>query len=256
VTASVLRALIVDDEAPARRKVARLLRRHDDVEIIGEAADAAEAVDRIRAERPDLVFLDVQMPGADGFSVVEAIADDPRAPRIVFVTAHDRYAVRAFDVCAADYLLKPFDEERFDRALDRVRAARPADDAAPERLRELLEAFRGAATYPERLLVPGEDRSFFVAVDDIVRVEAARNSVVLHCGNRTFALRTTMEALERRLDPRRFARLNRSHLVRIDAIAELEPWFHGEYKVRLRDGTLVTWSRRYVGRRPDLLQRL
>ncbi len=253
MTAPVLRALIVDDEAPARRKVARMLSRHDDVEIIGEAADAAEAVDRIRAERPDLVFLNVQMPGADGFSVVEAIAGDARAPRIVFVTAHDRYAVRAFNVCAADYLLKPFDEERFDRALDRVREKH---DGTAERLREVLDAFRGTASYPERVLVPGEDRSFFVAVDDIVRVEAARNSVVLHCGNREFALRTTMEALERRLDPRRFARLNRSHLVRIDAIAEMEPWFHGEYKVRLRDGTLVTWSRRYVGRRPDLLQRL
>jgi two-component system LytT family response regulator len=255
VTPPVLRALIVDDEAPARRKVARMLRRHDDVEIVGEAADAAEAVDRIRAERPDLVFLDVQMPGADGFSVVEAIADDPCAPRIVFVTAHDRYAVRAFDVCAADYLLKPFDEERFDRALERVRETRQAHDGAAERLREVLDSFRGTTSYVERLLVPGEDRSFFVAVDDIVRVEAARNSVLLHCGSRTFALRTTMEALERRLDPRRFARLNRSQMVRIDAIAELEPWFHGEYKVRLRDGTLVTWSRRFVGRRPDLLQR-
>ncbi len=251
-----MRVLIVDDEAPARRKVARMLRRHDDVEIVGEAADAAQAVDMIRALRPGVVFLDVQMPGADGFSVVEAIAGDARAPRIVFVTAHDRYAVRAFDVCAADYLLKPFDEERFDRALERVGDARPAGDAAPERLRELLDAFRGPTAYSERLLVPGEDRSFFVNVTEIQRVEAARNSVVLYCANRQFTLRTTMEALERRLDPRQFARLNRSHLVRIDGISELEPWFHGEYKVRLRDGTLITWSRRYVGRRPDLLQRL
>ena len=187
-----MRVLIVDDEAPARRKVARMLRRHDNVEIVGEAADAAQAVDMIRALRPGVVFLDVQMPGADGFSVVEAIAGDARAPRIVFVTAHDRYAVRAFDVCAADYLLKPFDEERFDRALERVGDARPEQAMlAPQRLRELLDAFRGPTAYSERLLVPGEDRSFFVNVAEIQRVEAARNSVVLYCANRQFTLRTT-----------------------------------------------------------------
>ena len=250
-----MRVLIVDDEAPARRKIARFLAAHPDVRVVGEAAGAAEAVDLIRSERPDVVFLDVQMPDGDGFDVVAAIAKEEGAPRVVFTTAHDRYAVRAFEVCAADYLLKPFDQERFDRALEKVRAAAP-DDAVGERLRALLEEFGSAARFADRLLVPGEDRSVFEPVREIVRVEADRNVAIVHCAGRAYALRATLDSLERRLDPRDFVRLNRSNVVRIDAIAELEPWFHGEYKARMLDGTLLTWSRRYVAKRPDLLKRL
>jgi two-component system LytT family response regulator len=246
----MLRALIVDDEAPARRKIARFLREHPDIEAIGEASDGAAAVEKIRSDRPDLVFLDIQMPGVDGFGVIEAIAGDAQVPHIIFVTAHDRYAVRAFDVCAIDYLLKPFDQERFDRALSRL----PATNDVPAQLRALLDGLRSGRAYADRLLVPSSDKSLFVPVADIVRVESDRNHVTLHCRSGSYTLRSTLESLETRLDPAHFVRINRSHLVRIDRIKELHTWFHGEYKVVLHDGTSLPWSRRYAVKRPDLLK--
>jgi two-component system, LytTR family, response regulator len=251
-----LRALIVDDEAPARRKIARLLGRANDMEIAGEAGNAADAIAQIRATAPDVAFLDVQMPDADGFAVLEAIANDAHVPRIVFVTAHDRYALRAFDVCAVDYLLKPFDEERFERALDKLRVAGAARSGAivPE-LRALLAELQGTRRYAERLLVSSGERSFFLATREIRRAEAARNYVILHAQETAYELRGTLEGLEEKLDPAQFVRLNRSHLVRIDAIVAMEPWFHGEQRVTLRDGTVLTWSRRYIAKRPDLLER-
>lgn len=253
---AALRALIVDDEAPARRKIARLLARVSDIEIAGEAGNAADAIAQIRETAPDVAFLDVQMPDADGFAVLEAIANDAHVPRIVFVTAHDRYALRAFDVCAVDYLLKPFDEERFDRALDKLRAAGTARSGAivPE-LRALLVELQGTRRYAERILVSAGERSFFLATREIARAEAARNYVVVHAQNTTYELRGTLEGLEEKLDPAQFVRLNRSHLVRIDAIVSMEPWFHGEQRVTLRDGDVLTWSRRYIAKRPDLLER-
>lgn len=250
-----MRVLIVDDEAPARRKVARLLANYPHLDIVGEASGAAEAIERIREHRPDLVFLDVQMPDGDGFSVLEAVADDAQVPQIVFVTAHDRYAVRAFEVCAVDYLLKPYDEARFVAALQKVNHAGETHfrGLSPE-LRALVAEIAGERRYPERFLVPGAERSVFVRAREILWVEADRNNVILHCVRDTHALRSTLDAIEQRLDPAQFVRLNRSDIVRIDAIAELQPWFHGEYKVKLADGQVLTWSRRFVSKRPDLLK--
>jgi two-component system LytT family response regulator len=245
-----VRALIVDDEAPARRKIARFLREHPDIAVAGEAAGGTDAIEKIRAEKPALVFLDVQMPGVDGFGVVEAIAGDPHVPHIIFVTAHDRYAVRAFDVCAVDYLLKPFDQERFDRAIGRI----PAHGDGPSQLRTLLDSLNSGKRFASRLLVSTGDRSVFMPVAEIVRVEADRNNVTVHCHHAQYTLRSTLEALEDLLDPQDFVRINRSHLVRIDRIKELRAWFHGEYKVILRDGTELAWSRRYAAKRPDLLK--
>jgi two-component system, LytTR family, response regulator len=250
VTAA-LRVLVVDDEAPARRKLQRYLEKHDDVVCVGEAASAREAIDAVARERPDVLFLDVQMPGGDGFDVARAVVavDDP--PRIVFVTAHDAFAVQAFEAEAFDYLLKPVDEDRLAVALSRIRRDRSRGGA---QLAQLLANLRPAEPYPERLFVQAGERAYFVAVAEIVRVEADRNYVQVHAKGAVHQVRTTLDALERRLDPAVFVRVNRSELVRIAAIRELEPWFHGEYKLHLSDGALLTWSRRYVARRPELLR--
>jgi two-component system, LytTR family, response regulator len=250
-----LRVLVVDDEAPARRKLLRLLRDEPDVEVVGEADSGEGAVAAIARHRPDLVFLDVQMPGLDGFGVTRALPAD-HVPRLVFVTAHEQYAVRAFEVHAFDYLLKPFGKERFRDVLRRAREQQaPPGAATVARLRELLEQLERERAHPERLLVHEDGRAVFVPVREIAWVEAERNYVVLHCAARTYMVRGTLEALERTFDPRRFVRINRGSLVRLDAIRELRPWFHGEYKVLLQDDTELRWSRRYAGQRPDLLKR-
>jgi two-component system, LytTR family, response regulator len=252
--ANKLRTVVVDDEAPARRKILRLLREEEDIEVVGEADRASAAISCIEASRPDLVFLDVQMPGTDGFGVIQGVSPK-RMPRVVFVTAHDQYAVKAFEVRAFDYLLKPFAEERFREVLKRARQdlVRTSDGFA-SRLIELVEELRRERSFADRLMVQQKDRSYFVAVRDISWIEADRNYLVLHCGARTHTIRGTLESLETALDPKVFARINRGALVRLDAVRELKPWFHGEYKVFLSDTTELRWSRRYVKMRPDLLK--
>ncbi len=250
-----MRVLIVDDEPAARRKVARFLQEHDDIAVVGEASGGEEAIARIAEHQPDLVFLDVQMPGVDGFGVVEALAEHERVPAIIFATAHDEYAVRAFEVHALDYLLKPFDRERFERALDRARKSLPgAEDGGQAKLLALLDAIRPAGAYVRRLLVPSEGRSVFVSVGDIIRFEADRNHVVIVTRGGTYTLRTTLESLEEKLDPEQFARIHRSHIVNLDAVKEIHAWFHGDFKTKLHDGTELTWSRRYAAKRPDLVK--
>ncbi|HEV3155504.1 MAG TPA: LytTR family DNA-binding domain-containing protein [Candidatus Baltobacteraceae bacterium] len=248
-----LPVLIADDEAPARRKLARFLNAHDDVQIVAEASNGIDALDLIAMTKPSVVFLDIHMPDLDGLGVAEALVRSERPPSIVFVTAFDRYAVKAFEVSALDYLLKPYDRERFDRALERARrTAQDAPDA--ERIAQTLAQIRQEEQYVRRLLIPNEGRSFFVATREIVRLEAEGNNVVVHSRRGAHTLRATMESLETRLDPQSFARVHRSHLVNIDEIAEIHPWFHGDYKLVMRDGTEIAWSRRYAAKRPDLLK--
>ncbi len=249
-----MRVLVVDDEPAARRKVIRFLQEHEDVELAGEAENGENAVKRIAAERPDLVILDVQMPDMNGFEVVEAIAASEHVPAVIFATAHDEYAVRAFEVSAVDYLLKPFDRERFERALERARKSvgEPAD-AAQSQLLTLLDAMRPAGRFARRLLLPTNGRAVFVNAGDIVRLEADRNNVLVHARSGSFSLRTTLDALERRLDPQQFVRVHRSHVVNLDAVKEIHPWFHGDYKIRMQDGSELMWSRRYAAKRPDLM---
>lgn len=249
-----MRVLVVDDEPAARRKVMRFLKEHEDVECVGEASSGQEAVERVIADRPDLVFLDIQMPDMDGFEVVDAIASSDYVPEIVFATAHDEYAVRAFEVSAVDYLLKPFDKERFDRSLQRARKSVGEPAASQSQLLTLLDAIRPSGQYLRRILVPSSGRSVFVAVAEIVRFEAERNNVIVNSRRGTFSLRTTLESLEQKLDPQQFARIHRSHLVNLDAIKEIHPWFHGDYKLALHDGTELMWSRRYAAKRPDLVR--
>lgn len=244
-----IRALIVDDEPLARERIAALLAPDPEVDIAGTCVDGVAAVDAIRDLAPDLVFLDVQMPEVDGFEVVARIGVD-RMPVVVFVTAFDRHALKAFDAHALDYLLKPFDEDRFREALSRaksaIRAARAAD--LEERMRALL-AERDAADRPlDRLVVKESGRLVFVRVDEVDWIEADGNYVRLHCGAASHMLREALGALESRLDPNRFVRIHRSTVVNLDRIREIQPLFHGEYRVVLEDGTRLTLSRGYRDR--------
>jgi len=250
----VKRVLIADDEAPARRKLARFLEARGDLEVVAEASNGVDAVDLIAITKPEIVFLDIHMPDLDGLGVADAIARAPSPPAIVFVTAHDEYALRAFDVSAVDYLLKPYDRARFDLAVERAlaRAAMP-DAGANALLARIVAQARNEEGFAKRLLVPQENgRSFFLGVGEIVRVASDGNNVELHTRRGRFRLRSTMEALEARLDPAQFVRVHRSHLINIDAVAAIEPAFHGDLTAILRDGERVPWSRRYASRRPDL----
>lgn len=245
--------MIADDEAPARRKLARFLGEHEDVTIVAEASNGIDALDLISMTKPRLVFLDIHMPDLDGLGVAEALvrAEDP--PSIVFVTAFDQYAVKAFEVSAIDYLLKPYDKDRFNQALERARASTVKRPDA-QTLAETLAKLRNEEQYVRRLLIPNEGRSFFVSTREIARLESDGNNVSVHTPRGAHSLRATLESLEARLDPALFARVHRSHLVNIDEIAEIHPWFHGDYKIKMRDGSEIAWSRRYAAKRPDLLK--
>jgi two-component system LytT family response regulator len=235
-----VRVLIVDDELPARAKVRRLLSGAADVEIAGEAATGRQAVAAIKRLSPDLVFLDIQMPGLDGFGVLDEVAHD--APYVVFVTASDQAAIRAFEVGAVDYLLKPFTPARFERVLERAReriaGLGPAPDSPPQRE-------SSGPAFLRRILVVENGRALFLSVDRIDRIEAERNYVRLFSMDGVSRLRATIASIEERLDPAQFLRINRSTLVRLDAVKDMHEWSHGDYRVVMRDGTELIWSRRY-----------
>ena len=243
-----LRILIVDDEPLARDRVRAMLRAEPDAEIIGECGNGTDALAAIRTQRPDVVFLDMQMPGADGLQVASQLPTAER-PAIIFVTAHDRFAVDAFGVHATDYLLKPFDQERFKSALQRaaeqIRARRAGDLNA--KLESLLADAAPAPKKPARLAFKSDGRVVFLKPEEIVWVEAADNYVVLHViDTPRLMLRETMSSLEERLGSD-FARVNRSAIVRLDQVKELQPTFHGDYTVVLRDGTRLPLSRSQRG---------
>lgn len=242
-----IRTLIVDDEALARAKLRQLLAAEADVEIVGEAADGKRALELILEASPDLLFLDVQMPELDGFGVLSGLGDD-RPPCVIFVTAHDKFAVQAFEAHAAEYLLKPFGRERLSRALDRARTLLRQGSAAKADLQPLtgLLAETARRTWAGgRIAVKSEGRILLLKVDELDWIEAADNYAVLHVGKESHVLRETMNSLEGRLDPERFLRLNRSTIVNLEQIRDFEPLFHGEYSVRLRNGVKVTCSRGY-----------
>ena len=236
-----LRALIVDDEAPARRRIRRLLAAEADVTVVGECGDGASAISTIAETRPDLVFLDVQMPERDGFEVVKALAPR-RLPAVLFVTAFDRYALQAFEVHAVDYLLKPFTGERFRTALDRARE-RITQHVHDPALAELAKALRNRPAYLSRLPIRSAGRTVFVDLDAVDWLEAADNYVRVHVGQREHLLRETLATLEAQLDPERFARIHRSAIVRLDGVVEIRPTSHGDAEVVLRNGSRLTASR-------------
>jgi two-component system, LytTR family, response regulator len=241
----VLRVLIVDDEKWARRRVVSLLKDESGVEIVGEAGDGQEAVTGILELRPDLVFLDIQMDGMDGFDVIEAVGID-RMPIVVFATAFDNYAVRAFETHAVDYLLKPIDPDRLRESLDRARREIARDRSGPaEQLGALFDELRARSGFVKRIGVSSAGRTFIVRVADVAWFEAAGNYVKLHVGAREHLARQTMKELQSRLDPEQFVRVHRSAIVNLDRIRELQPWFRGEQVLILDDGTRVTIGRRY-----------
>ena len=242
-----IRVLLVDDERPARRKMRRFLGSAPDFEVIGEAGDGAEAIEAITRTQPDVVFLDVQMPKLDGLQVAAALS--PPLPEIIFVTAHDRFALKAFEVHALDYLLKPYDEERFRKVLDRVRKRRreaAGDRELVERIQRLIADLQPGTRHADRVLVNGNGRAYFVAMSEVDWIEGARNYAVLHAGGKAHTIRGTLDGLVKRLDPAQFIRVNRSAIVRLDSIGELQPWFHGEYRIVMKDGATINWSRRYI----------
>jgi two-component system LytT family response regulator len=256
-----MRILIVDDEAPARTRIRRLLAAEPDVTVVGEAGAGLEAVALIEALRPELVLLDIQMPGLDGFGVIEAVGAAAMPP-VVFVTAYDEYALRAFEAHALDYLLKPIRQDRFAAMLARVRrlhgpapavpAAGPAAAAAQETAHAMAAGLEGLLAtlgrepqFLRHILVHHNHRALLVPVDRIVRLAAERNYVRLHAPGAQYKLRSTIGALGARLDPAAFLRISRSDIVRLDAIREMHPWSHGDYHVILHEGTQLVWSRRY-----------
>jgi two-component system LytT family response regulator len=241
----ILRALIVDDEPFARERVRRLLADDAEVEVIGDCADGFAAVTAIREHTPDLLFLDVQMPGKDGFAVLDEIAGQ-HTPAVIFLTAYDQYAVRAFETCALDYLLKPFDEERFEKALARAKAQLRRAEETGEPLASLLGAQEARGSAPlERVVVKTGGRIFFLKTSEVDWIEAYGNYVRLHVGQTAYLLREPISSLEAQVDPARFLRIHRSALVNIERIREMQPMFHGQYVVILQDGTRLTLSRRY-----------
>jgi two-component system, LytTR family, response regulator len=250
-----IRAIIVDDEPLARDGVRLHLDGASDIEVVGEAGSGEEAVALVEAERPDLMFLDVQMPGLDGFGVLEAIGPQLR-PTTVFTTAWDQFAVRAFDAHAVDYILKPYDAERFHTALERARAQvrERRRNRMDDNLGSLLEELRARSRFTERLVVRSGGRIVILRTAEIDWVEAASNYVRIHAGGRDYLHRETMTALETKLDPAEFVRIHRSTIVRVDRIRELEPLFQGDYVVILTDGTRLTSSRGYRERLQELLQ--
>ncbi len=248
-----IRTLIVDDESLARDRLRQLLQPAAEIELIGECADGQEALTAIEQKKPDLVFLDIQMPELDGFDVLEAIQIRPW-PVIVFVTAYDKFAVRAFEVHAVDYLLKPFDRERFQQALARAieQVRHRAGAGQQERQAALLADVKPASRPAERLAVKSSGRVVLVKVAEMDWVQAAHNYVELHANTQTHLLRETLGALEQRLPPEKFVRISRSIIVNIERVKELQPLFWGEYAVVLQDGTRLTLSRRYRHKLPQL----
>ena len=240
-----LSILIVDDEAVARRRLRRLLRSQSDVAVVGECEDGVTAVDAIKSLAPDVVLLDIQMPEFDGFDVIQALGDD--VPLIIFVTAHDEHALRAFEVHALDYLLKPVAADKVTRALARARAWRQASEGrTPDRrLLSLLQQFAAERRFLKRLPVRAGGRVIVLDLATVDWISAADNYVTLHVGPREWLVRGTMAWLVRELDPGRFARIHRGVIVQINRIAELIPEAHGDMTARLKDGTLLAVSRHF-----------
>ncbi len=244
-----IRTLIVDDEPLARERLRSLLEAVPDIEIVGECADGTQALAAIRSSQPDLVFLDIQMPELDGFGVIAGLGSD-KPPAIIFVTAYDRFALKAFEVHALDYLLKPFDRERFEVALQRARKLVEQKQGGDlnKRLSALLTDLKVEKPEPkflDRIAIKSEGRVLFFKTEDIDWIEAADNYVSIHVGNEQHLHRETMSSLEAKLPPARFVRISRSTIINLERVKEMQPMFHGDYVVILKNGTRLSLSRNY-----------
>ena len=251
-----IRTLVVDDESLARERVRDMLAADPQIEIIADCGNGQEAIEAIQRSSPDLVFLDVEMPGIDGFGVLEALPPN-QMPTVIFVTAYDQYAVRAFEVYALDYLLKPFDQERFEKALGRAKEhiASERNEIMGQRILSAIEEIKTRPVHLERLVIKMNGHVFFIKAEEIDWLEAEGNYVRLHSAKESYLLRDTISALESQLDPKKFIRVHRSAIVNVDRITELQPWFHGEYRIILREGVQLTLSRTYREKLHELLGR-
>ena len=240
-----IKALIVDDEPLARDRIREMLKEHPEVELIGEARDGQEAIDSITNHNPDLVFLDVQMPDLDGFNVLQKLNVE-HLPAIIFVTAYDQHALRAFDVHAVDYLTKPFDRKRFAEAVDHAKVfMKGAKEPDTVRIISMLQEIRTGATYLERFAIKNGEKVFFVRAEDVDAIEAQGNYVRLSLGNSSHLLRDTLNNIESQISPRMFVRIHRRTIVNIDRVKEVQTWARGEYRVVLVTGAHYTLSRGY-----------
>ena len=248
-------ALIIDDEPLARKRIRDLLKDDEEVELAGECSSGSEALALIEQAKPSLVFLDIQMPETDGFELMEMMNASGLHPAVIFVTAYDKYALRAFDAQAVDYLLKPFSESRFRRAVQRAKDQIHQGNGGllSTQLLALLREARPGKKYSDRLVIRSGGRALFLRADEIDFIEAAGNYLTLHVGKDNHLIRETMQNFEARLDPERFLRIHRSTIVNIERIKEFQPWFAGEYVVVLRDGRKLTLSRTYRARVQEFL---
>jgi two-component system LytT family response regulator len=234
-----IRVLIVDDEAPARERLRRFLQAVQEVEILGEAQNGIQAVEMIEAECPDLVLLDIQMPGLDGFGVLETLH---QPPPIIFVTAYDEYAIRAFEVNALDYLLKPFSQERLEEAIQRVTISERGDDFT-NKFASLLATLADREHYITRLAVWDRSNIRLLEVDEVDWIGVEGKETIVHIGEAFYPVRHTLAELEKKLNPKRFYRAHRSAIVNLDRVTEIIPWFKGTHKLRLSTGVEVDLSR-------------
>jgi len=252
VTYSVI---IVEDEPPARAKLARFIAELPDFRLVSEATTVDEGIAAIRAAVPDVVYLDIQLGARSGFEVIDGLRD-VGAPLIVFTTAYSEYAVQAFEVEAIDYLLKPFDLGRFMRSVERMRTALAEPDRSDleERVRRLLAGIPGRPAAARQILIRETERAFFLDVDAIQRVCAAGNYVEVHAAGKVHLVRDSLTSFAAQLDPGEFLRVHRSHIVRVSFISELRPMFHGDYELVLRDGQTLALSRRYKALLPPAIR--
>jgi two-component system LytT family response regulator len=239
--------LIVDDEQPARKKLRSFLKEEKIIEAIIEAENGIEAVNLIKERKPDLVWLDIQMPGMNGFEVIEAIGVE-NMPAVVFVTAYEQYALEAFEVQAVDYLLKPYDQERFKKSFNRALERIHFKNENASLYRKLIDEIHGGKKYLQRIMVNTGQRFFFIKTSDVVFISAEEKYVKLHTEKESHLVRDTMNAMEQRLDPAKFARIHRSCIVNIDFVKEMQPASHGDYIAILKNGATLTISRRFRGR--------
>lgn len=252
-----LRVILVDDEPVARKLLRSMLAEHPGVEVVGECRNAGEAIAAIRNLDPDVVFLDIQMPGGDGFSVIEEVGVE-QMPTIVFVTAYDDYALKAFEVVAVDYLLKPFDERRLASTVSRLRVHLPRDadnrgDTRDDQLLDLLKQIRGEVRYIDRIAVEASNHIAFIPTSHVAWLEAKGKNTLVHSTRETYQRREGLSELFTRLDPREFIRIHRSSVVRIDQIKEIHRWSRGGYFLILTDGTELTTGGRYKAGVEELL---
>ncbi len=247
--------VIVEDEPPARAKLSRFIDELEDFRVVAEAATVDEGIAAVTSVVPDVIYLDIQLGTRSGFDVIDGVRD-VGSPLIVFTTAYSEYAVRAFEVEAVDYLLKPFDRERFMRSVERIRTALAEPDRSDleERMRRLLAGIPGRPAAARQILVRETERAFFLDVDDIQRVSAAGNYVEVHAAGKAHLVRDSLTSFVAQLDPTEFLRVHRSHVVRVSFIQELRPMFHGDYELVLRDGQTLALSRRYKALLPAAIR--